>query len=394
MRQHQYYYIFLFFLFISFTSIAQEEEEEKTSKFKENFVADGYLKYMQTIAVQKDYTEEWFIDNLIHNRLNFKYYAGDKWTFGLSGRNRLIYGASPKMIPEYAKQFGNQDQYAFNMSYDWITGKSFVLNSEIDRAYADYSTGNWQFRVGRQRINWGVSMVWNPNDLFNTYSFFDFDYEERPGADAILIRNYIGATSSIEVVFSPSNQFDYYNIAGLYKFNVWQYDFQVLGGYVRENYHAGAGWEGQIGGAGFKGEATYFIPDYAGEDASVVADISLDYTFKNSLYLHTETIYNSNGATGKIGALDPNLELTPKTLSLSKFAFFNEAQYQITPLTRLGVNSIINSNDLSYYIGGNVTTSFSDNFELLVFGMFFFGDEDSLYGQGGSQINWRLKWSF
>ncbi|MBD0403778.1 hypothetical protein [Flammeovirga sp. EKP202] len=384
----------LTFLFLIPIIVFAQEEEQKNSKFKENFVASGYLKFMQTVNLPKDLDDEWYIDNLFHNRLNFKYYASDKITFALEGRNRLIYGASPKNIPGYANEFGNQNQYAFNMSHNWTTGTSYVLNSEIDRAYFDYSSGDWQVRIGRQRINWGVAMVWNPMDLFNTYSFFDFDYEERPGTDAVLIRNYLGPVSSIEVVFSPSNQFDYYNFAALYKTNLWQYDFQLLAGYVRENYNLGLGWEGQIGGAGFKGEGTYFHPDYKGEDPSLVMDISLDYTFKNSLYLHIETIFNSAGATSPIGPIDPNFQLTPKTLSLGRFALFNELQYQLTPLTRLGINNIINTNDGSYYIGGNATTSLSDNFEILVFGLFFFGEENSQYGQGGSQLNWRLKWSF
>lgn len=33
-------------------------------------------------------------------------------------------------------------------------------------------------------------MAWNPNDWFNTYNYFDFDYEERPGTDAIRVRVY------------------------------------------------------------------------------------------------------------------------------------------------------------------------------------------------------------
>ncbi|GJM63765.1 hypothetical protein [Persicobacter diffluens] len=369
-------------------------QEKGKSKFQENFQANGYLKYMQTVASLSEGSDQWFIDNLIHNRLNFSYYANDHLTLHLAGRNRMIYGASPELVPGFKKGFGAQDQYALNMSHSWASGSSYVINSEIDRAYLDYNKGDWQFTVGRQRINWGVSMVWNPNDLFNTYSFFDFDYEERPGADAILLRRYLGPVSSLEVVYSPSNGFDFHNFAGLYKFNLWQYDFQLLAGYVRQNYNLGMGWEGQIGGAGFKGEGSWFIPDYAGEEASLVLDISLDYTFTNSLYLHTETIYNSAGATSAIGPIMGDFQLTPKTLSLSRFAFFNEAQYQISPLTRLGVNSIINSSDGSYYIGGNLNTSFSDNFELLVFGLFFFGEENSLYGMGGSQINWRLKYSF
>ena len=37
-----------------------------------------------------------------------------------------------------------------------------------------------------------MNLVWNPNDLFNAFSFVDFDYEERPGSDALRIQKYTG----------------------------------------------------------------------------------------------------------------------------------------------------------------------------------------------------------
>ncbi|MCG8318265.1 MAG: hypothetical protein MI921_02070 [Cytophagales bacterium] len=55
-----------------------------------------------------------------------------------------------------------------------------------------YKDGLWRKGcyqvIGKHRINWGKSYVWNPNDVFNAYSFFDFDYEERRGTDALLIK--------------------------------------------------------------------------------------------------------------------------------------------------------------------------------------------------------------
>ncbi|MCK7542259.1 MAG: hypothetical protein MZV63_70990 [Marinilabiliales bacterium] len=70
---------------------------------------------------------------------------------------------------------------------------SHVLNTFIDRASVDFTAGTLQVSAGRQRINWSQALVWNPNDIFNTYSSFDFDYMERPGSDAVRVDLLTGA---------------------------------------------------------------------------------------------------------------------------------------------------------------------------------------------------------
>ena len=59
-----------------------------------------------------------------------------------------------------------------------LSADSWFLHTMLDRAWIDYTRGKLQLRLGRQRINWGTNLVWNPNDVFNTFSYFDFDYEE------------------------------------------------------------------------------------------------------------------------------------------------------------------------------------------------------------------------
>ena len=71
-------------------------------------------------------------------------------------------------------------------------------------------------RIGRQRINWGVNLAWNPNDLFNAYSLIDFDYQERSGVDAIRFQYYTGEMSSIEFAIQPGENIDKSIIAALF----------------------------------------------------------------------------------------------------------------------------------------------------------------------------------
>jgi hypothetical protein len=171
---------------------AQDDADSK-------FDFKGYLKYLTTVNFQK-VNDDWVTDNLLHNRLEFRYYPSEKWKIDLEMRNRLFYGQFVTLYNtigdlDYGDYIG-QDNGFFDMSVNWATGNSYVLNTTVDRFFVDYTSGNWQIRAGRHRINWGQNLVWNPNDVFNAYSYFDFDYEERPGTDAVRVQYYTGFTSA------------------------------------------------------------------------------------------------------------------------------------------------------------------------------------------------------
>lgn len=108
-------------------------------------------------------------------------------------------------------------------------GKSYVLNIAIDRLWLDFTHKNFQATLGRQRINWSQTFVWNPNDLFNTYSYFDFDYEEKPGSDAVRLQYFTSASSKAELLVKAGKD-KKVTAAALYRFNKWKYDFQGLAG--------------------------------------------------------------------------------------------------------------------------------------------------------------------
>lgn len=71
-----------------------------------------------------------------------------------------------------------------------------ILRTMIDRLWIDWAYKKWELRAGRQRINWGKTSVWNPNDLFNTFNYANFDYEEQAGSDAIKLSYYPSGMSA------------------------------------------------------------------------------------------------------------------------------------------------------------------------------------------------------
>jgi hypothetical protein len=262
----------------------------------------------------------------------------------------------------------------------------------------NFQTGDFEATVGRQRINWGKNLIWNPNDLFNAYSYFDFDYEERPGADAVRLKYYTGFTSHGEIVYQLADSIEAMAFSGLYGFNKWEYDIQFLGGYVRDDWVIGSGWSGNIGGAAFRGEISYFYKnsDTVTNRHQVVFSLSGDYTFKNQLYAQLSIIFNSLGDTENIRFDEEVFSggTTAQNLTPSRTEIFGQVSYPFTPLFTGNFAAIVNPFDGSLFFGPGLTFSLKDNLELLLFGQFFLGPDDTQYGALPNLLYWRLRWSF
>ncbi len=378
------------------TEARAQEEQPATFEFK------GYLKYLTTVNI-KELDEEWVTDNLLHNRLEFRYFPSEKWKVDLEMRNRLFFGQAVTMYNQADTLFGydyfiGQDNGFFDMSFNWASGDSYLLNTTIDRFYLDYTTGKFQVRAGRHRINWGQNFVWNPNDVFNAYSYFDFDYEERPGTDAVRLQYFTNTTASGEFVYQMGETIDDMSFMGLYRFSKWQYDIQFLAGQVKTDLVLGTGWSGDIKGGGFRGEISYFHnkDSLSSPVGQLVAALSGDYTFHNSTYVHMAFIYNSKGATKAPGFINPTIirETSAKYLTLSRLNLFGQVSYPLSPLWRADVASIVNPFDKSFFISPAVSYSLADNLELFMIAQIFSGDSGTEYGGIGTLFYLRMKWSF
>ncbi|MDH5382304.1 MAG: hypothetical protein OEW75_15725 [Cyclobacteriaceae bacterium] len=391
---HKQILIFLLF-FVSFTGIYGQETDSIAQQKEKKWSLHGYVKDMVTFNFSADSI---MADNLIHNRLNFKWYPNDKFTFHLEVRNRIFFGSMVKAIPNYGDFIDTNNDF-FDLSALPVNKNNFILHTMIDRAYVQYTKDKWEFRLGRQRINWGTNIVWNPNDLFNAYSFFDFDYEERPGSDAIRITRYNNFASSIELAAKIASDIDSTVIAMLYKFNVSQYDIQFIGGVANGDYSVGVGWAGNLKNVGFKGEMTYFTP-YENRPASYnafVASAGLDYSFPNSLYVMGSWLYNS-AANNQFSSqenflMSPN-RLSSKNLMPIKNSAFVQASYPVHPLVNAGLSLMTFPGDNAVFINPSVSISIRENFDLGFFGQLFFNEKlNGNYGSAASLLFMRAKWS-
>jgi len=293
-------------------------------------------------------------DQQIHFRWNGHFFHGNHLSAKISVRNRLFTG--------YQWQ-ENLYNYKDALDVDLldltsIKSAEIGLHHQIDRLYAQWEKGHWNVRIGRQRINWGIQNYWNSHDLFNQSNFFDFDYIEKPGADAIRVQYYTRTNNSYDIALNKDIQ------AGLYRFNLHEYDFQVLLAKYYQDYAFGFGWAGQIKDAGFKGEFNYF-KNRENEGNSLVGSISLDYSFKNGIYITAACLYkNQEEEFNSFGFY--GMEISAKTPMPFEYSFLYQINYPVHPLVQIGT-SLIHDGDLNFiFINPQITYSVSESIDLMI----------------------------
>ncbi len=383
-------FIFLTLFIIHGLSFSQEKK-----KFKDVVNIYGYVKYLPSFSFtnSNDITS----DHLIHNRINIKTFISNSFTARLDVRNRIFFGETVNNTPFYG-QLVDQDNGEVGMSYLLFDEDAVVVHSIIDRAYFDFSKEKWEIRAGRQRINWGINLAWNSNDLFNAYNIVDFDYQERPGSDALRVQYFTGDVSHIELAYKPSKNFDESIIAGLYKFNTAKYDFQIIAANYYRDIALGGGWAGNIKNAGFKGEATYFQTRENFSDTSGLLSLStsIDFSFKKGIYVNGAFLLNSDGLTSSGSGL-PSFgasQLTAKSLMPSKYSYFAQLSGAIYPQLN-GSTSVIYGQGMNIlFFMPALAYSLHENWDLSLTGQIFFGEEQNQFKNLGNSIFLRMQFSY
>ncbi|MDR1417172.1 MAG: hypothetical protein LBJ57_07125 [Prevotellaceae bacterium] len=398
----------MLFAVLHFAFFAARAQDEKP----EILELDGYLKEMPSLYIlQKEIpisaaeNMKWTWYNLVHNRLNLKFNATKNLSFSVGMRNRFLSGGFIGTIPQYADVLSVDNGLA-DLSWNIFSKDGMVINTSFDRACLDFTVKSVQVKIGRQRVNWGIGLVWNPNDIFNAFSYIDFDYEERPGSDAVSVSWYRSATSSLDVVGkmdkNPADSSHQSTIAARYFFNLSSYDFQLIAGKFNDDVVGGFGWSGAIKNVSFRGEMSVFTPALnrnINRKTAVVASVEADYTFENQLYLHGAALFNSSGKLKNTEGMDlftTQSDLSAKKLSYGKFEIFGQASYPVSPVFHLVLAAMLNPADLSAYLSPSCTFSLADNLELMLNTQLLLGKSNTEYAANGNVYAGfaRLKWSF
>jgi len=390
----------LIFAMSALTATAWAQEDTTSRKFTDIVRLKGYVKNMQGFQMADlNYVSH---SNLIHNRLNFRVYPTDNITVGLEVRNRVFTGDQVNFNPNYGSLV-DQDNGLVDLSWVWMDEPGIVGLSQIDRGWVKWNNGKWYITLGRQRINWGVNAFWNSNDLFNTFNLVDFDYEERPGTDAVRVQRYFKNFSSIDIAIAPSEYDSTWIGAGMYRFNKWTYDFQVIGGWWNEDVAMGVGWAGNLKSAGFKAEVTYFHPQQNALDTSgsVTASISADYVFKGSVYVMGGLMYGSQGFDKTINpallggtAIGSTQPPSAKNLMPTKYNVLLSVSKPITPLINASLVGIYSPGVNLVFLMPSMSVAIASNWDFSVFAQSTMLDNGSVFRNYGTSVFARIKWGF
>ncbi|MCB0790818.1 MAG: hypothetical protein KDB97_03555 [Flavobacteriales bacterium] len=376
----------------SFTARGQD-----TTAFKPALHFNGYVKGMPSVS-WSPLLNTTAVSGLLHNRLNFHADLLRGLRAGVEFRDRVFVGDQVRDDPTLAHGL-EMDPGLVDMSWVWLKEDAFVGHTIIDRAWLEYERGHFVARAGRQRINWGLDLVWNPNDIFNAFNYLDFDYEERPGSDAISLRYFTGVSGQVELAVKADSS-DQRVAAGMYRFHVGSYDLQVIGGQYREDAAVGAGWAGNLGGSGLKGETTVFIPtDQDTTDATSISFTStVDHSFRNGLYLIVSGLYNSNGAATPAEVSGGDViarQVSPKNLMPFRSTGMVSVTYAFNPIISGSLAVLGSPGPNALILFPSLSVSLANNWQLDVFYQGYWQEVPTLGFRGiGDAAYARVKWSF
>ncbi len=384
----------IWILLLSFCQ-AMAQTDSVAESTPARFQVQGYLKNLQTLAFSPE-KGSLTTSNFLHNRLNFSYQLSPGLSVRLELRTRLFWGEQVRLTPDFA-QLADYESGIMDLSWISIEAPALVCHTIADRLSLNWQNQNWDITLGRQRINWGITTAWNPNDLFNAFNFFDFDYEERPGSDALRVRYSSDGMSGFDLAVSRGKAANTTTAALLYRFNTGGYDLQFLGAWYRDDLALGAGWAGSIGDAGFKGEATWFQPRSGFADSTGTLSLTLEsnYSFETGWYIGAAYLFTGTGHS------DPNAldlltaqQLSAKMLMPFKHAVLAQSAKQITPLFMANLSLIYCPGPDALIVFPVLTYSLNDNWDLNFVAQSFFIPENMRFKNEGNALILRLKWGF
>lgn len=137
-------YFLLAILFFFKIQVSQAQDSIETKK---KWELNGYIKDLQSLSFDKN-SDNLISGNLLHNRINFKWKPSAKYTAAVEIRNRLFWGDEIKLIPDFAKNLHNGNEW-MNLSVLWLNKSGLILHSNVERLWMEVRETKWNARAGR-----------------------------------------------------------------------------------------------------------------------------------------------------------------------------------------------------------------------------------------------------
>ncbi len=272
----------------------------------------------------------------------------------------------------------------------------------MDRAVLKLYFKHLDISLGRQAIAWGTGYAFNPTDIWNIKDPLDAD-APKTGLNAFRAEIPLGELSGLDIILSPGRDFYHSSVGGRIKanyagndisFSAIKYmnaDRELLG--LPEKLLLGADIISQIGEVGVLAEAAFNNPIYypmeywETDSAFFQADIGVNYTLDNGIYMMAEYYYNGAGSSyyqdystdgfikmmaGEMSGFGQHYVMLGVTKELYNHLMFSGF-------------AIINTTDTSFMLLPEVSYSLSDNVEFKLGIQAAFGDKKK--SEYGSMLN-------
>ncbi|MFM7218365.1 MAG: hypothetical protein ACKO1U_10130 [Bacteroidota bacterium] len=352
---------------------------------------NGYLKFLHEADVLH-HPDTLLTGQLLHQRMNFRADAGSGWHFRASLRTRFYYGQNITLVPDFS-QLLKQRQQLVDLQLLLVDEEEAVLFMESDRLNISWQDEHWNICLGRQRVNWGINLLWNPLDIFNTYDILDFDYEERSGTDAVRIRYNTNENFSIDLAAAPKSDSNSV-YAGLIRSHAGSYDLQWMAGMVNQQPVTGFGWAGNIGEMGFKGEVAWY-PTKNRMERQLSLATTLDYGPGRGWYTYVSVLYQEKTLTGTTNLIENTRIIPPDPKMLMPFhwSVYVGASKQLGAAWSTQSGFILGEPDNHLILTPSITCEATQDLDLLLTSQIYLAGEEA-WGFTGGSVFLRMKYSF
>lgn len=381
--------------------------------WQDRLTVSGYVKYLQSaLLVENGFggappgTVNQLLggaifDHLVHHRLDLGVELGPSMRLQAGWRNRLFFGDQPRLYALTGQDYGKAVDAGANdrldLSFLPLDRRAWVAHSVLDRLYLEWRGARDEVRLGRQRINWGLCTIWNPNDLFNAFSFTDFDYEERPGADALRWTRYFGENGRSELVLQPGISPDSSTYALLYHGAFKSAGYQVLAAWYRGEVALGGGWEADLWEGAWKLEGTAFLPIRDKDSRSPAASISTDWTRSWGNGLIIGGGYLLNTAARRDGNLFADLDerLSARNLYPFRHNLFIQGNYPVSPLFSTSLAAVYSPGvHQNLFLAPVLSLSVATDWDLDLTGQVLVEEKSRKWTSPVQAFFLRLRWSY
>lgn len=270
------------------------------------------------------------------------------------------------------------NRQALDLKWTLIDEEKFKAQHYIDMLYYKHLFDFGEITVGRQVISWGVGRIWQPMDLFNPINPANFSKFEKDGADAVSAKIYLGMFSDVEVVYNFREKWEDANFGGRYRTNFQMFDLALMAGYFDKRTILGASFEGDVLGAGIRGEGIFSYNENDTDSNFVRFILGADYQFTPDLYALIEYKFNGEGTDCKT-CYDIGRLFRGEILNVSRNYLTGQANYKLHALVNLNAGGNINLNDESGYANLVIEWETLSNLKLSAAGIYFWGGRWSEY---------------